>query len=447
MMQGLHVAVASLSAWLIFRFSPFSWGVKILIVLGYFFAYEWAVIARNYALSALLLCTVCALFEHRWRWFPAIAVALFLMCHTNIFALILVLALAMTLSIEFAVAYAGRYREAERYLGRFLAGMGLIILGITTGLIQTVPPSDTGFAQGWNWKWPQQAPAKVGSMITKAYLPVPVDRLDFWNSDRFLDMPKTAENPWVIPPSQRFGWGVGILVVGSLFFLKRPWLIVPYWLGSIVLLVFYHVKYSGGVRHLGFLYLWFIALLWMSFAYRPWTVSRRWVEWLPAFWDRHRMKALVPLLAVQVYGTAVAVKNDWSATFSPAKAVAQWFKAEYPDRTPFVFVGDRSPVASSVVGYLELERIYYPDRDDFGSYVIWDQRRLGGGKALIQKVDELVKKTGKDAILILSYPLDKAVQSGQATLLRQFPPGPINDEVYWIYRWPCNVGKIKRLQI
>src|ERR1019366_8272915 len=116
--------------------APFSWTVKVLLVLGYFFAYEWAVIARNYAVSVKLLFTICTLFEHRWRRFPAIAAALFLLCHTNIFALLLVLVLAVTLPIEFAVTYAGRYRQAERCLGRFLAGMALIACGLYTGIKQ-----------------------------------------------------------------------------------------------------------------------------------------------------------------------------------------------------------------------------------------------------------------------------------------------------------------------
>ncbi len=437
MMQAVHVAVASLSAWLVFRFSPFSWGVKILLVLGYFFSYEWAVIARNYAISATLLFTICALFEHRWKWFLAIAAALFLLCHTNVFAWLLVLVLALTLAIEFAVAYAGRYREADRCLGRFLAGMGLVALGLYSSFQQTLPPSDSGYATPWKWEWKAESADHAGAMVARAYLPVPVERTGFWNSNFFLDTPEKEEGDWHISRSHCFAWGISILAVGSLFFFKRPWLVVPYWMGSIALLAFYHVKISGGIRHLGFLYLWFITLLWMSFYYHPWTFPQRWAEWLPAFWDRHRMKALVPLLALHVYGTTIAVKEDWSETFSQARAAAQWFRLNYPDRTPFVFVGDSSFVASSVVGYLELEQIYYPDRAEFGSYIIWDQKRLGkGNKPFRQQVAELVKNTGKDAILILNHELGGSQRSEKAILLYQFNGETIGDERYWIYRWP-----------
>ena len=298
LMQVLHATLAGLSALLVFRFAPFSWVIKVLLVLGYFFAYEYAVIARNYGISITLLFTVCALFEHRWRWFPAIAATLFLLCHTNIFALLLVLVLAVTLPIEFAVAYAGRYRQAEQYLGRFMVGMVLIVVGLYTGIKQISPPPDSGFANGWRWQWRDGAADKVGEIVTRSYLPVPVPKVTFWNSNRFLDKPADGQDAQLIPPARRFVCGLALLALGSFCFLKRPWLLVPYWLGTLTLLTFYHVKYQAGIRHTGFLYLWFITVLWMSFYYRPWPIPVRWADWLLAFWDRHRLKAVVPLLAV-----------------------------------------------------------------------------------------------------------------------------------------------------
>ena len=437
-MQVLHVFLAGLSALLVFRCSPFSWGIKLLLVLGYFFAYEWAVIARNYAISVTLLFTVCALFEQRWRWFPAIAAALFLLCHTNFLACLLVLVLAVTLPIEFAVAYVGRYRQAERYLGRFLVGMGLIAAGLYTSIQQTIPPPDTGYAGGWRWQWREGATASAGESVIRAYLPVAVNKINFWNTNRFMDEPWKNTGAPLLQRTGRFACGLTLLALGSLFFLKRPWLLVPYWLGNLTLLTFYHVKFQGGIRHAGFLFLWFIVLLWMSYSYRPWITARQSVNWLPSFWDRHRMKALVPLLAVHVWGTAVAATVDWTEPFSQAQAAAQWLRSEYHDLSQFVFVGDRSEAVSSVVAYLELRHIYYPDRADFGSYVIWDQQRLRNtGRRLNQSVEDLVRKTGKDTILILNHEFDGAGGNGKAILLHQYRGAIVTDECYWIYRWPA----------
>ena len=434
-MQILHVTLASASALLVFRFSHFSWPAKILLVLGYFFAYEWAVIARNYAISVLLLFAVCALFERRWTRFPVIAALFFLLCLTNIYAILLVMVFAVTLSIEFAVSYAGRYRDAERCLGRFLAGMALIVLGVFTGIKQVTPPDDTGFAAGWNWHWGKNDANQVGGLMVRAYLPVPATRSTFWNSNRFLDTPPNAGAMASLGSFTPATAGVLIAAFGSLFFLKRPWLLAPYWLGSAALLTFYHVKYLGSLRHHGFLYLLFVVLLWMSYAYRPWHLRQRWAEYLPAWWDRHRMKALVPLLVVQAWAAVVAIGTDWNAPFSQAKAAATWMGSRFPELGSYVLVGDSSLAASAVVGYLQCPRIYYPDRSDFGSYVIWDQQRLHAGRSLDHVVPEILNASGKDALLILDHELGSAKRIGTVTLLNQFQGSAVGDENYWIYLW------------
>lgn len=435
-MQVLHVALAGASAFLVLRWSPFSWPVRLLIILGYYFTYEWTVIARNYAISALLLFAVCALFKRRWVRFPALAALLFLLCLSNIHSILLVLVFALTLSIEFAVSYAGRYRDAARCLGRFLAGMALIGLGLYTGIRQVAPPDDTGFATGWNWHWKNHDTDQVGSLLVRAYLPVPVDRTNFWNSNRFLDAspkPGTLAIPGHPSPTAA---GALVLMIGSLFFLKRPWLLAPFWLGSAALLAFFHVKYLGFARHHGFLFLLFIALLWMSCAYRPWVARRRWVEWLPAWWDRHRMKALLPLLAVHVWAAAIAIHVEWTAPFSQAKAAAAWISTQFGDLTTVTLVGDTSPAASAVLGYLQAPRIYYPDRRDFGSYLIWDQARLAhGGQRLDHEIPALMKQTGKDALLILDHELGAVRDGGSVTLLNRFVGCIQGDENYWLYRW------------
>ena len=435
-MQVLHVALAGTSAFLVFRFSPFSWPVRILILLGYFFAYEWAVIARNYALSVLLLFAVCALFERRWTRFPVIATLLFLLCLTNVHSILLVLIFAVTLSIEFAVSYAGHYRDAEHCLGRFLVGMALVAAGVFMGVKQVDPPDDTGFATGWNWQWRKGDVNQVGSLLVRGYCPVPAERPAFWNSNRILDTPPQAGATPFLKSFTPATLGAAIVIFGSLFFLKRPWLLAPYWLGSAILLAFFHVKYFGSLRHHGFLYLLFIVLLWMSYAYRPWVVRWRWLEWLPAFWDRHRMKALLPLLAVHVWAAALAARADWIAPFSQAKATAAWIGTRFPDLTPFVLVGDSSLDASPVLGYLRCPNMYYPDRREFGSYVIWDQHRTRNERRPLDRVvPEVMKQTGKDALLILDHELGDIRGGATISLLNQFRGTAVGDENYWVYLW------------
>src|SRR5205085_6124720 len=94
------------------------------------------------------------------------------------------------------------------------------------------------------------------------------------------------------------------------------------------------------------------------------------------FLDRNRMKAFAVLLLFHVWGAAIAIRTDWIEPFSMGRAAAEWLDRNIPDKDSVVFVGSRSPVAATVVGYLQLDHMYYPDRSEYGSYVLYDKQRL-----------------------------------------------------------------------
>src|SRR5438105_4038485 len=87
-MQLVHILIASLGAFLVFRLSPFSLPVKLALVASYFFFYEWGVLARNYALSVVLVFALCTLFRRRWERFLTFAILLALLAQTNLLSLI-----------------------------------------------------------------------------------------------------------------------------------------------------------------------------------------------------------------------------------------------------------------------------------------------------------------------------------------------------------------------
>ena len=440
-MQAAHVAIAAGAAFILLRFAPFSWPVKILLLGGYYFAYEWGVIARNYAVGVALLFGFCALYEQRWLRFPILGVLLFLLCHASIYTLLIVIVLLPTLAIEFAVSYAVRCRGAERCLGRFLLGLAIGACGVYAGIRQVAPPPDTGFAAAWHWRWSPERMQSVAGAVPNAYLPVPVAQAEFWNTCRFLEEPAGEGGAFWIPPKERAGFVFIALAAGSLFFLKRPWLIVPYWLGTFALLAFFYVKYPGAHRHHGHLWLLFVALLWMSYGYRPWRLPWRAVDWLPDFWDRHRMKALLPLLAVHVWGAWVAARTDWQEPFTQAKAAAARIRTEFPDRSRVFFAGEGAPQATAVASYLGLERVFYPDRDQFGSYMIWDNRRGSvDPRTMLARIARVRARTGKDAVLILSQPLaESRVKAGGIEWLASFEGNEAVCERYYLYRWPAGL--------
>jgi hypothetical protein len=234
-----------------------------------------------------------------------------------------------------------------------------------------------------------------------------------------------------------------LLAFGALLVVSRPWMLIPFVLATAAQLAFSHMYYFGNVRHHGLLFLVLVATLWMSFAHRPpgdgspalASSFRSRVAAILALLDRHRMTAFALLLVVHVWGAAVAIPTDWEEPFSQGRAAAEWLAEKIPDRSAVLFVGDRSPNASTVLGYLELDRMYYPDRSDFGSYVIYDRIRIRRRRrTLSEEVLDLIREHHKPAVLVLSHEMPEEAGFGdRAKLVHRFGRAIQADEHYWIY--------------
>ncbi|MBM4148537.1 MAG: hypothetical protein FJ224_05790 [Lentisphaerae bacterium] len=422
-MQVVHAAIAAAAMFVLLRFAPFHLVSRLLLCGGYFFAYEWAVISRNYAISVLLLFLVATVHGRRWGWFLLQAVLLFALCHTNVHSILLVLILAPMLAIEYAVDHAGDTRGARAALGRVVVGFAIVAIGLFSGIRQVTPPDGSGFAEKWKWDWQTAHVRSTANRVTNAYLPWPTDELQFWNRNRITEK---------LPPERHVRVALVILGVGCLLFITQPWPIVPYLAGSLALLTFFHVKYPGSFRHHGFLFLWFVTLLWMTWDYRRWRLPWRRADLPVGVWHRCRDILLWPLLLVHIAGTCVAVKHDWRSPFSAASAAAAWLRGTYGDGRGHVFVADSAPKASAVVGYMPLDRIHYARRGEFGSYVIWD-KQWQSRKTIRHAVTELLGQGTNDLVLVLSDVLPHMPRHVSITPVAEFTTPSISGEAYTIY--------------
>ncbi len=446
-MQVLHVALAAGSGLLVFRFSPFSWPVRLLLMAGYFFSYEWAAISRNYAIAALLVFGLCVLYERRRERYVVIGLLLGLLALTHASGLIIAVAIAATLALEVAVSFVRR-AGAELRLASFAGGMALALLGMLAAVRQASPPPDAAFAHPARLSFHTEDAVRLSGAVIDGYLPVPVDRFTFWNTNRFLGQRAPTLLPARIDESARIPVAVMLIAFGALLLAPRPWMLIPFALATAAQLALTHLFFFGSVRHHGFLFLILVATLWMSFAHTPagrheagggGELLRKTIS----FVDRHRMKAFAVLLAIHVWAAVIAIRIDWQRPFSQGRAAAEWIDRNIPDKDAVVFVGLRSPVASTVVGYLELDRMYYPDRSEFGSYIIYDTRRLHHHEEeLGNEIFELMARLHKPAVLVFSRPLEKSAGFGsRALLLHRFERAIQPDEHFWIYAVDPHPGR------
>ncbi|MEX0741459.1 MAG: hypothetical protein WD079_01595, partial [Phycisphaeraceae bacterium] len=122
-MQGAHLAIAATSVYLIARYSRLAWLHKVLLAFGYFLAYEYAVIARQYGLGALALFAFCALVPVRQRHPIAVFFALLVLASTSAYGLILSVAAGGMLLVEAMVSSDG---SALRWLRRRSVKFGVL---------------------------------------------------------------------------------------------------------------------------------------------------------------------------------------------------------------------------------------------------------------------------------------------------------------------------------
>ncbi len=433
-MQVIHGLIAASAVFLVLRFAPFRWPTRILLCLGYFFSYEWAAISRNYSISVLLFFAFAILHRKRWRWFPAQAGVAFALCHTNIHSLILVLVLLPMLVMEFVVGYAGERLDARKKLCSACLGFLIVLAGLGSGLHQIIPPEDSGVAAGWRLNWSEVRAENTAACMVRAYAPILNDAPQFWNSNRILDQLDRGT----------YAVAAGVIVAAvSLLFLCQPWPVIPYLAGTSALLTFFYVKYPGAIRHHGLLFLLPIVLLWMSWDYKPWRLPWGWANWPSRIWQHLREVPLAALLLLHLFGAVIAIKNDWRYPFSMSKGTAEWIRAEVPEWRNMLLVGYVDSVCSPVIAHLEAPRFFYSERGEFGSYVIFDQRRRSSTSRYRRALDLAVHESEAGALLISPRRLNPEMLPSGAFLLHTVTGISTVENTYFIYCCPASSGGVE----
>lgn len=369
-MQIAHVAIATGSVYLLARFAPFPWIVKVLGAFGYFIAYEYAVIARSYALGVFALFTFCALFPLRRRHPVAVGVALLLLAASSVYGVILAGAACGMLLLEAATGpvppRGPRWRRTAARIA--LAGWALGV-AVLVGAAVTLPLRRILGVAGSAWNLPvlsRWALASTGSTLAHAYLPIPdVGSALAWGAH-------------VLPGHTRLELGTllaasGVLAAGAvLILLRTPFVLFFYVAGTGGLLAFNHLVFGGVLRHHGHLFLLFLACLWLAASRPPrWRVPSRLEPWTGtgARWSG---VFVLGILVAQVVGAGILYAGDLRKPFSSARLVAEYIREQGLDELPVA--ASPAPAASSVAGVLD-RPIHYLILGEPGTFVSWNRYR------------------------------------------------------------------------
>jgi len=419
-MQVLHLTVACATAYLCLRLAPFTRLQRVLLVFGYFFAYEYLAIARSYSLTVLCLVVACAASTRpRPRWGLTV-VALLVLSQTSVLGLILALAFAGGLLGEQLLATDGTPRISRTAL---IGGLGVATLGCVAITWQLWRAPEISFAGLWGMGREGRHPGDLLGLLAEVFIPIPRSQTHFWTSSWLWDGSF---------PTLQVVVGLLVLLYAVASTARRPAAIVSYLLGTVVLLTLFYVKLWGVVRHHGMLFLIFVAAAWLA-------ESPSWGGGEPRWWTasrRARSALLTGLLATHIVGAGIAIWWEHRSVFSQGRAVAEYLRQEGLEDENIVAYKDIA--ASTVAGYLRGKELYYVQGERFGTFVIWSQereRRVRVGD-LIAAMKRLENTSGRKSLLLINQRAKRAAFARYGLhLVRAFDgPTAVSNEVFSLYR-------------
>ncbi|MCG9132059.1 hypothetical protein J5I95_10295, partial [Candidatus Poribacteria bacterium] len=438
-MQMFHLLITGVTVYLFVRCAPFNWFQKLLFCFGYFVLYEYAIIARNYALGLLLITVFCVLFKERYKRFIWVGCVLFLLAHTSVHALIVTVGIGIALCCEYT--FGGRFlrplnREIEAVGNERSIWIGFVLIGIgiITAVLQLNPPPDTGFAVAWHFNYDAKRVNNIVKLISRAYLPIPRPVRGFWGSNLLTTYPlfQTIQIPLCY----------FLMFLSALLFHKRPTALLTYLVSTFGLLAFFYIKYQGSIRHHGFLFLSFLMCCWI---YRDCSAINLGkieqadrdsaIDWVL---NRAGTVLVTLLLVCHMIGGIIAVRMEHRHVFSYGKLTAEYIRSQGMQGLPMI--GNKDSAVSTVVGYLQEPRqIYYPRSERFGSFVRWDKARTHSisKRRVVETAKTRSNEQSQDVLIILNGSLSvKLIKQYDLSFLAKFTGSVVSSEGFHLYLMP-----------
>lgn len=325
--------------------SPFRTWEKTLILAGYFFVFEYTVISRMYGVMLLLFVLYLDRRVRKADSPVASAVLLGLLASVDTIGIILSLALIL----EYACAI---YMRGKPLLSRKTAAIaiGLYTAILAFALWSAKPAKDIS----WRTTGHPFEDAKDMSHLYAAFLryailpflPVKSPRSHFfWNP--LLHSSSAAYTP------------VMLVILALLFWpFRRRWNLLLM-LGATIIAgtLLSHLIYPGSERHLGIVFLVFVAAVWITRASVPGELLA-WPVYL--------------LLGLSAVSSVWAVIASYKHPFSYDKVAAQWIVQSHLENMPFVAEEDTSAVG--VAEYLH-RPVYMIECSCVDTYLLFSSRR------------------------------------------------------------------------
>ncbi len=417
-MQLFHLLLATAAITLFLKFSPFTPRQKFLFTLGYFPLYEYLVINRNYAIGILCIFAFCTVYQTRTKSYLPLAFLLLLMANCNAYCLFIAIALGVSLIAEYLWQRKISYYTRATTINK-LTSLGIFLTGVIVSFLQLLPPTDSNLQGGM----------QLNFQFNLHHLAASISRL--WSSYILI----------LVPGDSQF-YSLSLFALISIFIatfifislINKPVVALFYLIATAEIIFFTYVKFLGSPRHYGHLYIIFIAALWLA-SYYPASnslIPKIFFPSLVKFTKKYKKYLLITILFSQLIAGLVAYSRDLFVPYSASRETANFIQKE--NLAEMFIVGSQDFAMSPLAGYLQ-RKIYYPESQEMGSFVLFNSQRQEVDLAtVLNQVDRLLTEKQTDILLILNYPLEESVTNNLSLQpLTAFTNSLIYNENYYLY--------------
>jgi hypothetical protein len=382
--KAIHLVIAAASVALILWRSPFPAITRVAAVFSYFFAYEYAVVARSYALSVLLLLLIATWYRERFTHPYRYAIAIALLANTNTHSL-------------FIAAFLGLFylkeRSADVSSARERTGGPLSIM-VIGGLLAVAQLA--------------AAPGERATTHLHIQFGAPVEALG------------AAFLPRVGWPGAPFAGALTVGVATAWLWKRHRTLVALLWCWYAALALIFIFWWIGGVRHAGLILVPLVAVLWMAM--------------------ENERKINVPIvlltitfLAADVTGVQMMRADDRYA-YSGAQEMGEFLRASHLDSA--VIAAHSETTTSAVAPYVR-HPLWYAGIGEFGSFPMWDRKFDAGLNVTYPDAVARARQAfhGRALMLLNVEVPNPAAEGLELVYYDHRPVFEHPDERFWLYRF------------
>jgi hypothetical protein len=391
--------------------SPFSRWEKVMLLLSYFFTFEYTVMSRMYGLMVLLLMLYLRDRVQNPQGLLGKAMLLGLLCNTDLMGWILCAGLSTELLLSWFGSNEANPRPPMRTI---LQGVALYLV-LAAFAFWSMRPYDTVSTRTTghpleHWNDLRNLAAMLVRYIAGPYSPIRWGwNQAFWN--------------YVFRP-QPYAYAFVPMVLAAYWLtFRHRWNLLANVAVTIVCAVaFGHLIYGGSVRHFGVTFLAFFASVWILRA------------------QEHRL----PIMAYVLIGftTIAGVWTnvlEWRRPFSNAENTTQWLRAQRLDQMPIAGTPD---ISLANIAELLQRPVYFLDCRCSDTFLLYSKRRDNFSPS---DIPQRLATAGealhtKDLLYIGITPLTESETiklqdlGVHVRLLQSFLGAVAIDEDYYIYR-------------